>query len=242
LEFASPQLQDDDLARAYSTLYYPVSANSNVFQREGTPDSVLRQVLSQLEGLFGTLNGLQLLDYGCGLGQLSQIAVEFGLAPVGIEPSPQARSIAAEQVKMPVYANLADLGAKRPSAQFDLIILWNVIEHMRQPWSELQEMRRLLRPKSRLLLCTMNTGCLRARIERGHWMSYSDATHFYYFNRKSLECVLRSSGFQHVQAWKPKIRYPHHGALRRCFYEISTVFGFSDGLYYLCSAEAEMLS
>jgi 2-polyprenyl-3-methyl-5-hydroxy-6-metoxy-1,4-benzoquinol methylase len=238
LEFASPQLKDDDLARAYSTFYYPGSANSHAFQREGTPDSVLRQILSQLSGSLGALNGLQLLDYGCGRGQLSQIAAEFGLAPFGIEPAPLARSVAAQQVKMPVYASLADLSAKHPAARFDLIILWNVIEHLRRPWSELQKMRALMHPRSWLLLCTMNTGCLRARIERGSWMSYGDPTHFYYFSRSSLARVLRSGGFQHVQEWRPKIRYPHHGALRRCFYQISTAFGVSDGLYYLCSAEA----
>lgn len=242
LEFASPQLQDHDLARAYSALYYPGSANSHAFQREGTPDSVLRQVLSQLEGLLGTFHGLQLLDYGCGRGQLSQIALEFGLAPTGIEPALLARNIAAEQVTIPVYASLADLCAKLPAAKFDLIILWNVVEHLRQPWSELRDMRRLLRPKSSLLLCTMNATCLRARIERGHWMSYGDPTHFYYFNRRSLECVLRSAGFEHVQEWKPKIRYPHHGTLRRCFYDISTLFGVSDGLYYLCSSEGDTRS
>ena len=81
----------------------------------------------------------------------------------------------------------------------------------------------------------MNTRCLRARIESTRWESYSNPTHLYYFDRGSLERVLRCGGFHRVQEWKPKIRYPHHGAARRYFYELSTMFGVSDGLCYLCS-------
>ncbi len=238
LEFASPQLVGRDLACAYKTLYYPGTENSHRVQREGTPDSVLRQVLLQLEAALGALKGLRLLDYGCGRGPLSRIALEFGLIPTGIEPDPMARSFASERVGMLVYPSLAELCSKRSAAEFDLIVLWNVIEHLPRPWSELQELRRLLCRGGWLLLCTMNTGCLRARIEAGRWMSYEDPTHFYYFNRRSLERVLQFSGFQRVQEWKTKIRYPHHGALRRCFYEISSALGVSDGLYYLCSASA----
>jgi hypothetical protein len=85
----------------------------------------------------------------------------------------------------------------------------------------------------------MNIGCLRARIERERWMSYEDPTHFYYFDRRSLGRVLTSAGFQRVEEWKPKIHYPHHGPLRRCFYDLSTAIGVSDGLYYMCSGTSE---
>jgi 2-polyprenyl-3-methyl-5-hydroxy-6-metoxy-1,4-benzoquinol methylase len=239
LEFASPQLDDQELAHVYTNLYYPPNGDGSPNKREGTPDGVLRQVLPQLEASQGTLKGLRLLDYGCGRGPLSRIAFDFGLDPVGIEPDPVARSIAAGQTGMLVYPSLAELRSEHPAARFELIILWNVIEHLRQPWSELQEMRTLLCPNGRLLLCTMNTECLRARLERRRWISYEDPTHFYYFNRKSLERVLGSGGFQQVREWKPKIHYPYHGALRRYFYDASTLFGVSDGLYYLCSAAGE---
>jgi SAM-dependent methyltransferase len=206
---------------------------------EGTPDFVLRQILRQLEARFGTLKGLRLLDYGCGRAPLSRIALEFGLVPVGIEPDPVARSVSAASVGMSVYVNLEELRSIEPTRRFDLVILWNVIEHLRKPWVELEEVCELLRPGGRLLVCTMNARCLRARVERDRWIIYEHPTHFYYFHRRSLQRVLRRSGFRKVQEWKPKIQYPHHGSLRRWLYEVSTVFGVSDGLYYLCSTAAE---
>jgi SAM-dependent methyltransferase len=238
LEFASPQPGETELAKFYSNLYYPGPKAGSSFQRDGTPDAILRQVLPQLEASLGTLKGLRLLDYGCGRGPLLQIASELGFAPIGIEPDSVARSMAMKQVGVRVYACLPELLSRYPEAQFDLIILWNVIEHLRQPWLDLQEMRSLLRSGGSLLICTMNTGCLRARIERERWMSYEDPTHFYYFNRRSLGRLLSFGGYQRTQEWKPKIRYPHHGVLRRCLYGVSNAFGIADGLYYLCSRAA----
>jgi 2-polyprenyl-3-methyl-5-hydroxy-6-metoxy-1,4-benzoquinol methylase len=235
LEFASPQLDERELARLYRTLYYPATDDNVSAECKATSDSVLRQVLPQLEVSLGSLQSLRLLDYGCGRGPLLRIASDFGLSPVGIEPDPVARSFAAKQIGMPVYSNLADMCSKHPKTEFDLVVLWNVIEHLRQPWSELQEIRRVLSPTGRLLLCTMNTGCLRARIERGRWPIYEHPTHLFYFDRRSLEGVLRRAGFRIVQEWKPEIHYPHHGFFRRYFYWVSNSLGISDGLYYLCS-------
>lgn len=239
LQFAFPQLDEQHLAHLYTTFYYPSTDNRSPVRYEGTPDTVLRQVFTQLQASLGALKGLRLLDYGCGGGPLSHLAFEFGLSPAGIEPDPVARVSTATRLGIPVFANLEELRSQDSAARFDLIVLWNVVEHLREPWSDLREMRALLRPGGRLLICTMNTGCLRACVERGRWMSYENPTHFYYFDRKSLERVLCSSGFHRTQEWKPKIRYPHHGVMRRCFYQVSGLFGVSDGLYYLCSADGQ---
>lgn len=237
LEFASPQLDEDELRRIYAATYYPSTDNTRPVEYEPTYDSVARQVFLQLEGSLGPLKGLKLLDYGCGRGPLSYSALQLGIVPVGMEPDPVARSISKARVGMCVYSSLEELRSQDPSSQFDLVILWNVIEHLRQPWSELQEIRELLRPGGRLLVSTMNIRCLRALVERTRWESYENPTHLYYFDRASLERVLRCGGFHKVQEWKPKIRYPHHGAARRCLYELSNKVGVSDGLYYLCTAE-----
>ena len=239
LEFASPQLNEHCLAEAYRTLLYPATNDNCPAICLGTPDSVLRQVLPQLKARLGALKGLRLLDYGCGPGTLLQIASELGLPAVGIEPDPVARSISSAKVGIPVYANLQELRLQEPQTKFDLVILWNVVEHLRMPWLELQEICQHLRPDGWLLVSTMNTRCLRARIERGSWVIYKHPTHLYYFDRRSAERVLRCGGFRRVHEWKPKIHYAHHGPLRRWLYELSSLFGVSDGLYYLCSTVAE---
>lgn len=239
LQYANPQLTEKDLARAYTELYYPGKENAREVRFENTPDDILRQVFSQLETRLGNLQGLRLLDYGCGRGPLLRVSLEFGLRPTGIESDPHARATAAKVTGAPIYDGVEELRDTEPGAQFDLIILWTAIEHLRRPWSDLRELRGLLRSGGWLLLSTMNTRCLRARIERERWENYENPTHFYYFDRKSLERVIHSAGFLRAREWKPEICYPHHGTMRRRVYEISTRFGVSDGLYYLCPLGAD---
>lgn len=233
LRFAFPQLDEQELARAYSTRYYPSDNRSDAY--EETPPTVARQLLSQLEDVVGNLKGSRMLDYGCGRGPISAVAPEFGLIPTGIEPDPVARSAAAEQLRMSLYASLDELRSDRATPQFDLILLWQVIEHLRLPWHDIQALRSLLSPRGKLVIGTMNANCLRARVERSRWTHYLNQTHFYYLDRTSLQRILSFSGFSHVTEWKPKFRYPQHGVMRRRLYEATSAFGVADGLYYLCS-------
>ncbi|MGH9575736.1 MAG: class I SAM-dependent methyltransferase [Candidatus Acidiferrales bacterium] len=236
LRFADPQLSDQELTHAYSTHYFPATTDNRSTNYPDTPLEVIQQLFSQLEDSVGNLRGLRMLDYGCGRGPVSGVALEFGITPAAIEPDPVARNAAAERLRIPVYANLEGLRSNLGSAPpFDLIILWQVIEHLRQPWQDLQALRGLLHPQGKLLIATMNANCLRSRIERSRWTHYQNPTHFYYFARSSLQRILTSSGFSRVAEWKPKFRYPHHGVIRHCLFEASSMFGVADGLHYLCS-------
>lgn len=233
LQFASPQLTNEELARAYTTFYYPTTDNGHSIHYGSTPEAILRQLFLQLLDRIGSLDGLRMLDYGCGRGALSRIGQQFGLITAGIEQDPIARGIAAAIPKMNAYANLEELRSAEPTRQFDLVILRNVIEHLRRPWSDLQQLRGLLSPGGYLGAFTMNVRCLRARLERGEWANYEKPTHLYYFDRKSLARVFHTAGCAAVSEWKLKFRYPHHGMLRRWFYEIAHLVDLSDGLFYV---------
>jgi 2-polyprenyl-3-methyl-5-hydroxy-6-metoxy-1,4-benzoquinol methylase len=235
LQFADPQLDEGNLVRAYHQFYYPAGNNGSKVRFEETPGVVLHQMLYQLAGRLGSLEGLRILDYGCGRGALSRVAREHGLLPVGIEPDENARKAAREINSVRAYGSLREMQLDEPGTAFDLIVLWNVIEHLRQPWVDLCRLRALLRPEAWLVLSTMNICCLRARFERKRWENYGNPTHFYYFERNSLEHVIRAAGFNRVTECKLNVRYPHHGHLRRLANRVSTALGISDGLVYLCS-------
>jgi cyclopropane fatty-acyl-phospholipid synthase-like methyltransferase len=234
LQFADPQLGELKLSQAYENLYYPARQNGNGLHFENTSESVLRQVFSKFEQRFGTLAGQRLLDYGCGVGSLLRVSTEFGMRPTGIEPDRQARSTVASIGSATLYQNLEELSVVEPGKRFDMIVLWTVIEHLRRPWEDLARLHRLLEPHGSLLISTINISCLRARIERQRWEQYRNPTHFYYFDRASLPRVLEKAGFSDVSEWPLRIRYPHHGAIRRSLHYANSVVGLADGLFYLC--------
>lgn len=234
LRFADPQPTTEALSAAYSDLYYPTEAAERQPQFGNTPEPTLRQLFQGLEKRIGDLRGLRLLDYGCGRGALLRVAMEFGMQVAGIEPDPQARSVAASVSGETIYPSIADLSQDEPEAQFDVVILWTVIEHLRIPWVELARLRRLLRPNGTLVISTMDIRCLRARIEGPRWENYENPTHLYYFDRVSLAQAIREAGFTDFSEWRLKIRYPQHGLMRWLFYEFCFSLRMSDGLFFLC--------
>ena len=206
---------------------------------ENTDDDTFRQAFRKIQARLGDLRGLRLLDYGCGRGALLRIASEFGMQSTGIETDPLARAAAAKIPGASAYAGVAELKAAEPDARFDLIILWTVIEHLRNPWEELAHLRDILRPGGSLLIFTMDIHCLRARLERQKWESYENRTHLFYFDPKSLQRAAHEAGFSEAIHWRLKLRHPHHGVLRRWLYHITFALRMADGLYILCRNDSQ---
>lgn len=238
LQFADPQPSEEALERAYTDLYYPPEGAGEV-KFENTDDDTFRQAFRKIQARLGDLRGLRLLDYGCGRGALLRIAREFGMQPTGIETDSLACAAAAKIPGASAYAGLAELRASEPDARFDLIILWTVIEHLRNPWDELAHLRAILRPEGSLLIFTMDIHCLRARLERQKWESYENRTHLFYFDPKSLQRAAREAGFSESIHWRLKLRHPHHGIIRRWLYHITFALRLADGLYILCRATSQ---
>jgi SAM-dependent methyltransferase len=234
LQFADPQLSEQELERAYTDFYYPTEEGAQEARYGNTPDDTFRQVFRKMRARLGDLTGLRLLDYGCGRGALLRVSLEFGLRPSGIESDPLASTIAAKLSGGEIHKSLDELQAVDPDRRFDLIILWTVIEHLRNPWDELARLRTFLRPGGWLLISTMDIRCLRARLEGDKWENYENPTHLYYFDRKSLRRAICAAGFSEFSEWRLKIRYAHHGTLRRWLYHVSFLLGLADGIYYLC--------
>lgn len=236
LEFAWPQLGEYELAHAYQRFYYPREGEKGA-SFENTPDMVLRQVFASLQNSFGSLAGLRLLDYGCGVGALLRVAREFGMEPTGIEPDAEARRSATKSARTEVFANTDALLRAHGEAEFHFVVLWTVIEHLRRPWEDLARLRELLTPNGKLFLSTINTRCLRARVERKSWGQYQNPTHFYFFDRRSLGRVIWKAGFTNALELPVKLRFAHHSVPRRWLYHATFALGLADGLFFLCQGE-----
>ncbi len=212
LQFASPQLNDHDLAQAYAQLYYRPDGSQPVL--ENTPEPDIRHLLERLSRRFGSLEGKRILDYGCGSGVLLKIATELGARATGIEQSPTAREGIAREGFATVYSDLDALRQAEPGAQFDLVILFSVIEHLRCPWHDLEQLRPLLKPSGRVVLLTPNFDSLNSRLQTTGWEQRANLTHLFYFTPLSLAAALRRAGFDPIEL-PPISRHSAHGFLRR---------------------------
>jgi SAM-dependent methyltransferase len=121
---------------------------------QGPDPAATRRRLGELEGRLGLRPGLDVLEVGCGTGQVTGwlaervkpgrvVAVDFSPAML---VQARARGLAAE-------FRLLDICVEQPVAErFDLVWCFQVYPHFRDPAAALRQIRRLLKPAGRLLV------------------------------------------------------------------------------------------
>ena len=111
----------------------------------------------------------RLLDVGCGIGTFLHLSRERGWEPHGIDPSKSGSAFAQEKYKLDVRC--ADIfGADFPSAYFDAIVLYHVLEHISELNPFLCELRRVLKPETGTLVIEVPNGeSLQSRFQKADW-------------------------------------------------------------------------
>lgn len=135
------------------------------------------------------------LDIGCGRGLMLDRLRSRGWQVQGTELSEEAASYAREVLEIPVrIGKLQELHF--PDAEFDLVVLWHVLEHLHHPREVLAEVQRILKPGGRLLLAAPNFGSWEARWGRDCWFHLEVPRHLTHFTPGSLRRLLKEGGFQ----------------------------------------------
>ena len=145
----------------------------------------------------------RLLDIGAHVGTFLRVAREAGYEVSGVEPSAWAARYARETHGLDVRpTTVANAGF--PEESFDLVTMWDVVEHFADPQGELLDVARFVKPGGVFALTTMNVGSLTPRLMRGHWPWYM-LMHQYYFTPDTLSRMLEKAGFE-VIAIEPHVR------------------------------------
>jgi SAM-dependent methyltransferase len=138
----------------------------------------------------------KLLDVGCSSGDFLFVAREMTDWDVhGVEPSHSASRYAKEQLGLDVYNGSLEQ-APFSDDTFDIVTIWNVLEHLPDPLSSLKRINSLLRQDGLLVLNTPNLGSLDARIFGHYWTGFEIPRHFYVFSRITLKETLQKAGFK----------------------------------------------
>jgi SAM-dependent methyltransferase len=139
-----------------------------VWWQEGFTDGADPEYTEQILPLAATyLAGARdVLDLGCGEGQVARLAVAGGSARVvGVDPTWAQIEVAADRAGGPAYACAAADRLPFPDASFDAVVACLVFEHIRTADDAIAEVARVLRPGGRFafflnhpLLQTPNSG------------------------------------------------------------------------------------
>jgi 2-polyprenyl-3-methyl-5-hydroxy-6-metoxy-1,4-benzoquinol methylase len=135
-----------------------------------------------------------LLDVGCHVGTFLTLAQGAGYEVTGIEPSRWAADIARGRLSRTVH-NGALEDAPVPAGAYDVVTIWDVIEHLPDPASDLRAIWTALRPGGIVAISTMDVDALFPRMAGRRWPWYMQM-HLVYFSRRTLAEMLRRQGFE----------------------------------------------
>ncbi len=113
------------------------------------------------------LNNASLLDIGAGIGQFQQLVTQkTNCQTYGIEPSPLRRQYAQEQFNLELYSQYVTdpFWQTSYSETFTAITLWDVLEHVNDPYVTLYYAARLLAPGGIIAFETPNRETISYRI------------------------------------------------------------------------------
>ena len=204
LVYTNPRLNNHDIVETYQA----VEDSLYLEEREGRVLTFERH-LKPLERLTGPPNGRSLLDVGCHIGVFVEISARHGWDAWGVEPSIWAVEQAQARGLHVVQGTLGT--ADLPEATFDVVTMWDVIEHLTDPRGTLEQAYHLLKPGGLLVVHTIDIESLLARLMGARWPWLMEM-HIYYFSRRTLRAMLEKCGFQ-VLGDKPQGRYLRLGYL-----------------------------
>jgi len=141
----------------------------------------------------------RLLDVGCAAGFFLVEAARHYDAQ-GVELSTWSSAFARERLQLKVFTGTLQQ-AQLPSAHFNVITLWDVIEHVPDPVPLLTEAARLLAPDGRLVLTTGDWGSAYAQARGAAWHLLTPPWHLSFFSRATLTRAAAAAGLR-VVAWR----------------------------------------
>jgi SAM-dependent methyltransferase len=140
--------------------------------------------------------GGRLLDVGCGTGVFLAEAQRSGKWELAaVEPSPAAADYVRRELDIPVF-NRRFAEMDLPADSFDVITMWNVLEHLHQPVQDLRQAAALLRPGGWLVFSVPNLESMEARLFGRYWLGWDLPRHLYLFPQKQLREILTTLGLR----------------------------------------------
>lgn len=145
----------------------------------------------------------RVLDLGCASGTFVCLAQQAGWQATGLDPSRWLIDRGRARCPGATFVASTLEEASFQGNSFDVITLWDVLEHVPSPLQTLQRVRSWLAPGGSLFLSVPNAGSVVARLMRSRWVLLL-REHLWYFSPQTVSLLLSQIGFEVVQT-RPKL-------------------------------------
>ena len=167
------------------------------FNKQPQYAGIAREIRAELGGAAGRRP--RLLEVGCGFGYFLDVAFEEDFDVVGLEFNQHAVERLRRKYAFPILAGpLEETPLERGS--LDAAVLFDVIEHLRDPFTALDRLHEAVVANGLLVLSTMDSDSLVSRLIGKRLEDFRRTReHLFFFSRETLSRLLRERGFEVVR-------------------------------------------
>jgi len=157
-----------------------------------SPARMARDVKQKVDIVRKWKNNGKILDIGCADGDFLKEAQKQGFEPAGIEIT-ECFAARARERGINILCNDV-LQADLPGETFDIITMWDTIEHLYQPLETVQKAYVLLKNGGVLFIFTPNIEGMSAFLFGKDWQNIHPEGHLLLFSPKTLEALVEKTG------------------------------------------------
>lgn len=191
LQYVSPRLRADAVLEGY------VGGSDEQFVSQARGREItFAKSLDAIQRIWGQPPG-RLLDIGTGGGSFPHIASRRGWKAEGCEPNRWLCEWARKTYGLRIQPGTV-FEQNYPPKAYDVVTLWDVLEHTPDPKAEVREAHRLLKDEGLLVVNYPDIGSWVARVMGRSWVFLLDV-HLYYFTRATIRTLLEDAGFEIVR-------------------------------------------
>ncbi len=135
----------------------------------------------------------RILDVGCSTGDFLACAKSRAWKVHGVELAEHTANIARKRLDCEIRHGTFE-HSNFESEYFDVVTMWDVVEHVLEPRVIVQEAFRVLRPGGALVLFTPNYNALTRRLIFDRWSALTPENHMCVFNKSTITRLLNECG------------------------------------------------
>lgn len=144
------------------------------------------------KNIFPNKKLFNVLDYGCGSGYFLSVLKDNKIKSVGVDLDSNVVTFC--KTKKLNVSNLDII--KKSNKKYDLITMFDSIEHLYDPINELRDVSKKLKKKSYILIFTPNIHSLSFELMRADHNMFAVFDHICFFNLKSLNYLCKKIGLK----------------------------------------------
>lgn len=156
-----------------------------------------RARLKKLWKFVDNASSASLLEIGCAYGFFLEVAQEHFKQVEGIDVTSEGIAHAKSESGLNVTLN-DFLEHDYEGRRFEVVCLWDTIEHLMRPDLFLEKVSRISNPDALLAITTGDIDSFNARFWKGKWRLILPPTHIHYFSRKTLVSLVGKYGYEIV--------------------------------------------